>query len=44
MEPKTFPFAFTFSKDGDRNLQYENDHIINHNEFLTEQIIKIEIV
>ena len=44
MEPKAFLFAFTFSKDGDRNLQYENDYIIKHNEFLAEQIIKIEIV
>ena len=44
MEPKTFLFSFTLSKDGDRNLQYEIDHIINHNGFLAEQIIQIEIV
>ena len=44
MEPKTFPFSFGLSKEGDKNLQYEVDYIINHNGFLAEQIIKIETV
>ena len=44
MELRTFLFSFILSKDDDKNLQYEIDHIINHNGFLAEQIIKIEIV
>ena len=36
MEPKTFPFPFGLSKEGDKNLQYEVDYIINHNGFLAE--------
>ena len=44
MELRTFLFSFILSKDVDKNLQYEIDHIINHNGFLAQQIIKIEIV
>ena len=44
MELRTFLFLFILSKDVDKNLQYEIDHIINHNGFLAQQIIKIEIV